>query len=170
LLLMLAFLSYTLGRVLAAVVAAEHVGFFYLEAFLWCEKPGLKIFRQTAEKAQLSAVLAANQGFYNLLLAASIFFALAFNNETFLLFLLASVASAGVFGGLTVVKRIFYVQAGPATLAFLLTWAGSDTNKGVSAVLLVGVVLVALAAGLGYVIAGREKARTKTARDKENEE
>lgn len=167
---MLAFLSYTLGRLLAAGVAAQHVGFFYLEAFLWCEKAGLKIFRQTAEKAQLSAVLAANQGFYNLLLAAAIFFSLAWNNETFLLFLLASVAAAGIFGGFTVVKRIAYMQGGPATLAFFLTWAGSEDNKGASAVLLVAIVLIAAAAGLGYVIDNREKARTKAVRAKENEE
>src|ERR1041385_9254399 len=47
---------------LVALVAALHVYFLVLEMFLWTKPLGLKTFRNTPEKAQDSAVLAANQG------------------------------------------------------------------------------------------------------------
>jgi putative membrane protein len=61
-----------IANFLVAVVAALHVFFVVLEMFLWTRPLGLKVFRNTIEKARDSAVLAANQGLYNGFLAAGL--------------------------------------------------------------------------------------------------
>ena len=66
-----------------ALVALEHVYFLYLEMFLWTKPKGLATFGNTIEKAQASAVLAANQGLYNGFLAAGLIWGLLHPNPTF---------------------------------------------------------------------------------------
>ena len=112
---------------LVALVAALHVYFLVLEMFLWTKPLGLKTFRNSLEKAMDSAVLAANQGLYNGFLAAGLVWGLVqgppgfgFQIKTF--FLLC-VVIAGVYGALTVSRRILYVQAAPAGIALLLLWS-----------------------------------------------
>ena len=61
---------------LVALVAALHVYFLVLEMFLWTRPLGLKTFRNSLEKAEESAVLAANQGLYNGFLAAGLIWGL----------------------------------------------------------------------------------------------
>ena len=51
-----------LAQALIAVVALLHLFFLVLEMFLWTKPLGLKVFRNTPEKAEISRVLAANQG------------------------------------------------------------------------------------------------------------
>src|SRR3954463_2300041 len=51
-----------IANALVALVAALHVYFLVLEMFLWTKPLGLKTFRNSIEKANDSAVLAANQG------------------------------------------------------------------------------------------------------------
>jgi putative membrane protein len=111
---------------LVALVAALHVYFLVLEMFLWTKPLGLKTFRNTLEKANDSAVLAANQGLYNGFLAAGLVWGLvesfpgfAFEIKTF--FLLCVVV-AGVYGAATVSRRILLVQAAPAAVALVLLW------------------------------------------------
>jgi len=58
--------------ILVALVAALHAYFLILEMFLWDKPLGLKTFRNTPEKAEITKVLAANQGLYNGFLAANI--------------------------------------------------------------------------------------------------
>jgi len=111
---------------LVALVAALHVYFLVLEMFLWTRPLGLKTFRNTPEKAQDSAVLAANQGLYNGFLAAGLVWGLlhpapAFGLQIKVFFLLCVIV-AGVYGAVTVSKRILYVQAAPAALALILLW------------------------------------------------
>ena len=111
---------------LVALVAALHVYFLVLEMFLWTRPLGLKTFRNTPEKAQDSAVLAANQGLYNGFLAAGLVWGLlhpvpAVGLQIKLFFLLCVIV-AGVYGAATVSKRILYVQAAPAALALILLW------------------------------------------------
>ena len=65
-----------IANVLVALVAVLHVYFLVLEMFLWTKPLGLKTFRNTPEKAQESAVLAANQGLYNGFLAAGLIWGL----------------------------------------------------------------------------------------------
>ena len=56
----------------AGVAVVFHVLAFCMES-LWWTRPGVRArFRQTPEQADATRVLAFNQGFYNLLLAAEI--------------------------------------------------------------------------------------------------
>ena len=64
------------ANILVGIVAALHVYFLVLEMFLWTRPLGLKTFRQTQQKADDSAVLAANQGLYNGFLAAGLIWGL----------------------------------------------------------------------------------------------
>ena len=105
------------GIVLSAFVALEHIGFMVLEMFLWTKPFGLKTFNQTPESAAASATLAANQGLYNGFLAVGLIWGVATGRVDVLVFFLACVVVAGVFGAATVKPRIFVVQAVPALLA-----------------------------------------------------
>ena len=107
----------TLAMVLIAIVALLHLGFLVLEMFLWTRPIGLKIFRNTPERAQTMRVLAANQGLYNGFLAAGVLWAAATAQRDVALFFLVCVVVAGVYGAATVNRRIFYVQAVPAIAA-----------------------------------------------------
>ena len=115
-----------IANALVALVALLHVYFLVLEMFLWTKPLGLKTFRNTQEKANDSAVLAANQGLYNGFLAAGLFWgllhptsALAFQIKVF--FLLCVIV-AGAYGAYSVNRRILFVQALPAALALIFLW------------------------------------------------
>jgi putative membrane protein len=115
-----------IADVLVALVAVLHVYFLVLEMFLWTKPLGLKTFRNTQEKANDSAVLAANQGLYNGFLAAGLLWglfhptpAVAFQIKVF--FLLCVIV-AGAYGAWTVSRRILFVQALPAALAVIFLW------------------------------------------------
>ncbi|TMC80230.1 MAG: DUF1304 domain-containing protein [Chloroflexi bacterium] len=114
------------ATVLIGVVAAMHVYFLVLEMFLWRTPFGRRTFRTTAEVAESSAVLAANQGLYNGFLAAGLVWALVWygvvGGRAILTFFLACIVVAGIFGGLTVSRRIVLVQAVPAAIAAALLW------------------------------------------------
>ena len=115
-----------IANALVALVAALHVYFLILEMFLWTKPLGLRIFRNSPEKAADSAVLAANQGLYNGFLAAGLVWGLVQPNITFAfqikVFVLACVIAAGIYGAATVSRRILLVQAAPAAIALLLLW------------------------------------------------
>ena len=115
-----------IANFLVAVVAALHVFFLVLEMFLWDKPLGLKIFRNSIEKARDSAVLAASQGLYNGFLAAGLVWGLLHPTPGFAfqikIFFLLCVIVAGVYGAATVSRRILYVQAAPAALALILLW------------------------------------------------
>lgn len=111
-----------LADFVVALVALAHIGFLVLEMYLW-EKPlGLKIFRHTAEQAATTRVLAANQGLYNGFLAAGLFWGLipSVHANDVKIFFLCCVIIAGVYGGISVSRRIMAVQAAPAVLGLLL--------------------------------------------------
>ena len=115
-----------IANALVALLAALHLYFLVLEMFLWTKPLGLKTFRNSIERATDFAVLAANQGLYNGFLAAGLVWGLlqgvpafAFQIKTF--FLLCVIV-AGVYGALTVSRRILYVQAAPAAVAVILLW------------------------------------------------
>lgn len=106
---------------LVILVALLHAWFLILEMFLWTKPIGLRTFRQTAEKASNSAVLAANQGLYNGFLAGGLAWGLLHPNPLvgtqIKIFFLACVAIAGLYGAYSVSHRIFFVQTLPAALA-----------------------------------------------------
>ncbi|WP_440904949.1 DUF1304 domain-containing protein [Catenovulum sp. SX2] len=105
------------------LVALLHVYFLVLEMFLWDKPLGLKTFRNSAEKAKTTKVLAANQGLYNGFLAGGLLYGVYLGAEgvQFKIFFLACVIIAGVYGAYSVSKKIFYIQATPAIVALGLT-------------------------------------------------
>lgn len=109
---------------LVILVALLHVWFLILEMFLWKKPLGLKIFRLNREFAQQSAALAANQGLYNGFLSAGLLWSILSDDPSQALhlkfFFLSCVVIAGVFGGISVSYRIFFIQALPALLALVL--------------------------------------------------
>jgi putative membrane protein len=112
-----------LGLTLVAIVAIQHFFFMYLEMYLWTQPTGLRIFRNTFEKAQDSKVLAANQGLYNGFLGAGLLWGLFQGNEAFAyqikMFFLVCVIIAGFYGAYSVSRRIFFIQALPAILGVI---------------------------------------------------
>ena len=106
-----------LAIILTTVVAALHVFFLVLEMFLWTKPLGMKVFRNSAEKAEITRVLAANQGLYNGFLAAGLLWAAFAGKTDVALFFLGCVVVAALYGAYSVNKRIFYVQGVPALAA-----------------------------------------------------
>jgi putative membrane protein len=102
---------------LVVLVALLHLYFLVLEMFLWTKPLGLKVFRNTPEKAEITRVLAANQGLYNGFLAAGLLWGLCSGQRDVQLFFLGCVVVAALYGAYSVSKRIFYVQGVPALLA-----------------------------------------------------
>src|ERR1700756_3632910 len=113
-----------MANALVAVVAALHIYFLILEMFLWTKPAGLRVFGLTPEQAAASAVLAANQGLYNGFLAAGLIWGLVEGTPAFAfeikLFFLLCVIIAGVYGALSVSRKILFVQALPAAIALIL--------------------------------------------------
>ena len=111
--------------ILVALVALLHLGFLVLEMFLWTKPAGLRIFRNTPEKAQATRVLAANQGLYNGFLAAGLVWGLVAGAQPVKVFFLGCVIVAGLYGAWSVSRRILWVQAAPAAAALALLLASA---------------------------------------------
>jgi putative membrane protein len=111
-----------LSNILIALVALLHIYFLVLEMFLWDTPFGRKAFTLTAEFSAASKALAANQGLYNGFLAAGLLWSICPGTlgVSLKLFFLGCVIVAGVYGAVTVSKKIFFVQAVPAILAAIL--------------------------------------------------
>ncbi|MDE3743146.1 DUF1304 domain-containing protein [Maribacter polysaccharolyticus] len=115
----------TLGiDILIGAVALLHLYFLWFEMFAWTTK-GKKIFNKFPKDLfEPTKTLAANQGLYNGFLAGGLLWSLLIDNPNWAsniaLFFLACVAIAGVYGALTVDRKIFFVQAVPAVIAITL--------------------------------------------------
>jgi putative membrane protein len=114
----------TTANAVVGLVALLHFYFLVLEMFLWTRPFGRRTFGLTAEFAQASRGLAANQGLYNGFLAAGLIWGLTLGPAGFAIqvFFLICVVAAGLFGALTASRRILWVQAlpGAIALAFVL--------------------------------------------------
>ena len=112
----------TLANIAVGAVALLHVYFLVLEMFLWNKPFGRKTFRLTPEFAAASKSLAANQGLYNGFLAAGLAWGICLSAAGYQikLFFLACVIVAGVFGAITVNRKILWVQAVPGAVALAL--------------------------------------------------
>lgn len=104
------------------LIALLHVYILVLEMFLWEKPAGLRAFKMTREKAQITRVLAANQGLYNGFLAAGLFWGLLLGAEgsAVKVFFLFCVLIAGAYGAATVSRKILLIQAIPAAIALLM--------------------------------------------------
>lgn len=110
---------------LIALIALVHLYILWFEMFAW-ESRGPKIFLGfPRELFAPTKAMAANQGLYNGFLAAGLIWALVAQPDfarQIATFFLACVLVAGLYGALTVTRRILYVQAVPAVLALLAVW------------------------------------------------
>jgi len=106
------------AMIIIVAVAALHLYFLWLEMFAW-ESHGPKVFRNfPRELFAPTKVLAANQGLYNGFLAAGLIWSLLIGDPAWAanvaLVFLGFVLVAGLYGALTVSRKIFYVQGAPA--------------------------------------------------------
>ncbi len=113
-----------LAKVITVIVALMHFYFLWLEMFAWTTK-GKKVFRNfPADLFEPTKSMAANQGLYNGFLAAGLIWSLFIGNPLWAanvaLFFLTCVAIAGIYGGFSVSKKIFFVQAVPALIGIVL--------------------------------------------------
>ena len=113
-----------IGSILTGLVALIHVYILILEMFLWDTPRGRKAFGTTEEFSRASKVLAANQGLYNGFLAAGLFWGIWLGEpgDPVKIFFLLCVAVAGIYGALTVSRRILFVQTVPAAIALVAVW------------------------------------------------
>ena len=106
--------------ILVGAVAALHLYFLVLEMFFWDSPTGRRVFGLDPEFATATKALAANQGLYNGFLAAGLAWGLVADRDDVKVFFLACVIVAGAYGAVTVNRRILFVQALPALVAFVL--------------------------------------------------
>ena len=110
-----------ISNIAVALIGLLHVYILVLEMFWWETPRGMKSFGTTPEFAKASKTLAANQGLYNGFLAAGLLWgaiqgAAGFG---FKVFFLVCVIVAGLYGGLTVKRKIIFIQAVPAAVALI---------------------------------------------------
>ena len=115
------------AKLLIALVMLIHIYIALLETVLFRTR-GMKVFGLTAERAELMAPAMSNQGCYNGFLAAALALGLFYPDpaiaKAFAIFGLACVVVAGIWGAVTVMRRILYIQAAPAALALIALLAG----------------------------------------------
>ena len=111
-----------LGIALVLLVALEHLAGARDTAFMQAKITTARFY------ADHILTRAANQGLYNGFLAAGLLWGLVYPGAAagvhIQMFFLACVIVAGIYGGLTVSRRILYLQGGPALLALLVLLAG----------------------------------------------
>jgi putative membrane protein len=114
-----------IANILISIVALLHIYILILEMFLWTKPMGMKAFRMNKERAESTAILAANQGLYNGFLAAGLIWSVLNPHETFSfqlsLFFLGCVLIAALYGAYSVGKKILLIQGVPAILALIAT-------------------------------------------------
>lgn len=113
-----------LANAFAIVVALLHVVFMVFETFLWTTPGVRKRFGQTAEQAETTKVLAANQGVYNGALAAALIYSVVTAQAATTTVLLAFVVVVGLYGGYSAKRSILVLQALPAAIALALVQLG----------------------------------------------
>jgi putative membrane protein len=107
------------AAVLVAIVALIHLYIVVLEMVLWTKPQGRAAFGTDAEFAEATKTLAANQGLYNGFLVAGLVWGLVSDEADVQVFFLLCVVVAGLYGAVTVSRRILLVQALPAALALV---------------------------------------------------
>lgn len=111
-------------RIIVALVALTHVFILWFEMFAW-ETKGPKIFRGfSKELFSQTTAMAANQGLYNGFLAVGLIWTFFIKDlvwrDHITLFFLICVSVAGIYGSLTVEKKILFSQGIPAIIGVIL--------------------------------------------------
>lgn len=150
--------STLIGNVLSGVVGALHVFIFNLEALTWF-RGAAKGFGVKPEHYALTATLAANQGFYNLVLAVGCFYALYTGDLANKLFFQTAIFACGVIGRCTTGSaKILRAQCVPTALSILalLYGASSDSKEGVPTTTVLAVAgAIAASIAISFVVKGR---------------
>ena len=107
-------------KAVTALVAFLHLCFLVLEMFLWATPTGMKIFKMSEAQAQMTKVLAANQGLYNGFLSAGLIYGLITGDLNVTVLFLVFVLVAGIYGAITASPNILFLQALPALIALIL--------------------------------------------------
>jgi len=111
------------ANIVVGLIALLHLYILVLEMFLWTTPRGRAAFGTDAEFAKASAALAANQGLYNGFLAAGLIWGLVAADPVGFqakIFFLVCVMVAGIYGAVTVNRRILFIQTVPAAVGFAL--------------------------------------------------
>ena len=114
-----------LAKIITALVAFIHVYILWIEMFAWTTT-GRKVFKNFPKDLFIpTKQMAANQGLYNGFLAAGLIWSLLISDGNLscnvALFFLGCVTVAGMYGAVSVSKKIFIVQSVPA-LAGIILW------------------------------------------------
>ena len=116
------------AKLATGFVAVAHLWFLVLEMFLWNTPFGARTFRRPQEEMATTAVLAMNQGLYNGFLAAGLAWGIWTGSRDIQLFFLGCVVVAGIFGGITASRAIFFLQALPGAIAATLVWLANRAS------------------------------------------
>ena len=113
-----------IAPILIGLVAAEHLYILWMEMFAWTTK-GPKVFNNLPKDLfPPTKEMAANQGLYNGFLAAGLIWSLLIQDahwhHNVATFFLCCVIVAGVYGSVTITRKIFFVQALPAIVAIVV--------------------------------------------------
>ena len=114
------------ARILVGFVAFIHIYILWLEMFAWTTR-ARKVFRGLPQDLfEKTKPMAANQGLYNGFLAGGLIWSLIIDNSTWSInvatFFLLCVVVAGIYGAVSVQKKILYVQSVPALLGLLAVY------------------------------------------------
>lgn len=113
----------TLAQILIALIALLHAAFFVLETVLFKTR-GRRLFGVSKEHAEILAPAMSNQGCYNGFLVAALVIGLLHPNHQvalyFVVYGLSCVIIAGIWGALTVNRRILWIQSVPALVTLVL--------------------------------------------------
>ena len=112
-----------ISEIIIGFVAFLHLYILWLEMFVWTTH-GRKVFKTIpADMFEKTKVMAANQGLYNGFLAFGLIWSLYISDviwgKNVAIFFLSCILVAGIYGAITVSKRILYVQSIPAVLGLL---------------------------------------------------
>ncbi|MDV3391049.1 DUF1304 domain-containing protein [Klebsiella pneumoniae] len=110
-----------LATLLVALVAIIHLAILVLEMFLWEAPPGAGPLTSAPISPGRPGCWRPTQGLYNGFLAAGLAWGLWLGapGVQVVIFFLACVLAAGIFGALTASRKILYIQALPALLALV---------------------------------------------------
>lgn len=112
-----------LAIAIVVLIAIIHTYIAVFEMFLWTQR-GPKIFSEfPLELFEPTKAMAFNQGAYNAVLAAGLFWSVFIGDDDWqrnvAIFFLIAVAAMGIVGAATVSRRIIFVQTIPAIIGLV---------------------------------------------------
>ena len=110
--------------ILVALIAIEHLFFMWMQLFNWQSLGGKMVRTLPKGLYNFTRKIVANQGVYNGFIAAGLIWSLIISEHSWSTniqaFFLTFIIIAGFFGGITISKKIFYLQSIPAMICLFL--------------------------------------------------